>query len=182
MRIKTIEEQFGFEENPAGSGLMYFIRYSSDRIDGHRMHVLKALREMGVKFRRAGNEIEVRGPSCMGTVSQEYLRRSGALLEELSILNEASEYHDGGAEPFRHIEKLKDVVKLTYYGLLARHKTEDAYSYVSCQVPSITEELREADANKCLYGRERRAIDEIERFCEVQAEILDKKPMVMFGS
>lgn len=171
MRKKTIQEQFNFDENPAAAGLMYFIRYSSERIDSHRKQVVNALESIGIEFKYAnGCEIEVHGPNRILTKS--FRRRLDALLEELSVLNEASTYYDYGLESIKDLTKFRDAVILTYFNLLSGHKKEQAYEYISKDIPRQTQELRIADENKCLYTKERKALDEIERFCRTQEQLL----------
>jgi len=180
MRIKTLQEQFGFRRNPPGAGLLYFVRYSSERIDAHRKQVVKALNSMDVKFRsRSYGEVEVYGPARDKGLDESYLNRLDALLEELSILNEASDYYDGGAEAYRDIAKLKDVIILNYNNLLAHRRKAEASIYICEDVPRVIKELRIADKNNCLYAKERKALDEIERFCRGQDELLSRRRKVV---
>lgn len=165
----TLWKQFQLpqELHSKGSGIMYYLRYSFDRVCAHRDQIAKELQSRGVYMEDFEHGI---GVSIKPLVKN--IRPIQHLLEELSALNEAVEYFEAFGRKMT-LDELKSSIQLKTFDLLGRDLPE-AYNFVDYHVPMLVSEIRAADRNDVLYGHERRTLQEITDFASNKVEQLNR--------
>lgn len=170
MAEKTLWEAFNLaEKNPdPGGGIMYCLMYDLDRIIAHREPVVSAIQAMGVKLEEADDVIAV---VLQNELSEFKKKKLLILLEELSVLNEAQEYHEVGFGKYNTIEELKSGLIIAYFSFLGEKKQTDAYNLVSKVIPQIVQDIQTSDSqSRFLYAHERRTLDELLSFARRHAK------------
>jgi hypothetical protein len=165
---KDLWKQFNLgKNNPSpGGGILYCLRYSPERIEAHQESVISALENIGAEIIDLGQGL---GISLKGLGESEQ-RRAVILLEELSVLNEAQEYHEAGFGRYRSISELKDGLICSYLRALERDQVA-AYDLVDVNIPQIVRDISIADKqNKILNSLEREEIKELSDFARRQVE------------
>ncbi len=157
------------ERNPAkGGGILYCMRYSKDRLEAHQEQVIGALKEMGATIADVGNG----GIGLsLGHVADGINENAVLLLEELSVLNEALEYHQAGFGACKSFGSLKNRFISGYFELLDRDKVS-AYDFVDLGIPLIMRDIAvSANQGKKLKAHERKTLQELGSFASRQVEL-----------
>jgi len=166
---KDLWKQFNLgKNNPSpGGGILYCLRYSPERIEAHQESVISALENIGATIQDyADQQVAV----SFKNLDESQKRRAVILLEELSVLNEAQEYHEAGFGRYRSISELKDGLMCSYVNILERDQVA-AYDLVDVNIPQIVRDIRIADKqNKILSAFEREQIKELSDFAKRQVE------------
>ena len=181
--MDSLEKQFNLAENnpDQGGGILYCIRYNREHIDEHHAQVVEALKHMGITFKdeEGGNGIAV---NAENTLSQDEERRTLALLEELSVINEARKYKDAGLDDVKSITELSNRLMLTYHALLDAKNLADAYNFVDIFIPRVVNDIHLADQqNKILSAEDRKAVKELYSFARSKEKFLNKNKSVVLG-
>ena len=179
--MSNLEKQFnlGPANQDQGGGILYCMRYDSAHIEEHHTQVIEALKKIGLTFSDRGEDIAV---SSENKLSPEEEKRALALLEELSVINEAREYKEAGLDGIKNIRDLRDRLSLSFYALLDQRKLVDAYDFVDLFIPRIVNDIRLADKqNHVLSSEDRKALEELARFAQSRAEMLNKGTSMISG-
>ncbi len=161
----SLEKQFNLAENnpDQGGGILYCMRYEREHIEEHHAQVIAALKAMGISFREEG-ESGIAAES-QDDLDPEQQRRRFALLEELSVINEAREYKEAGLDGVKSVSELSNRLVVTFHGLLRSRKLANAYDFVTVFLPMIISDIRLADKqNKVLSSEDRAALDKLSAF------------------
>ncbi len=160
--------------NPSkGGGVMYFLRYSPERINTHRNQVVSALKAMDVELRDCQDKILVRTPVPYKDLTKTNKSRLSALLEELSVLNEATEFNETYGD-CRTLDQLGDRLIQVYWALLDSQKLANAYNFVSMGIPEIVQGLKQSEQNHALYKREKTSIEKLAEFARRKTKYLGR--------
>lgn len=179
--MDNLEKQFNLAENnpDQGGGILYSMRYSKDHIEEHHMQVVEALKRIGVTFKDEGERIAVTPEK---ELSPEEQRRTLALLEELSVINEAREYKETGLDNIQNISDLKNCLILSFHALLDAKNLVDAYNFVTLFIPRIVSDIRLADKqNQVLSAQDRKDVNELAAFAAAKEKMLNKHRIVIMG-
>jgi hypothetical protein len=170
---KTLWEQFNLRDYSLdqGGGILYCIRYSPERISAHRNAIIKNLESRGVYI----EEVEDRlGVGFRRTQNHEERNSAIIMLEELSVLNEATEYQEAGLEQYRSIRELVDGIKTSVLEGVSQKNLVDIYNFLEMSIPQIVRDIRIADRqNKVLSNKERQALDNLMEFASRQVRQLN---------
>lgn len=154
------------ENNPDQGGILYAVRYDTETLLNHRDAVVRALVD-----RRAG--IMELGPGSIGIVmndvKDEDRQRTELLLEELSVVGEAIEYHDVGLDD-DSIADLSEHLK----GLLVRHivmgSPSQAFDFANVQISRLVKDIKSAhEQNHVLSAEECETVEDLGRFAAAKA-------------
>ncbi|MBI2657725.1 hypothetical protein HYX08_03445 [Candidatus Woesearchaeota archaeon] len=182
MAKKTLWEEFNLAENNPDQegGILYAMRYDAERIKAHRGAVVGALRDIGIEFQEVDNLI---GMFPKNVLSESETRRVYALAEELSVLNEATEYQEAGFGRFKTWGELKDGLVSHYFSLLLDKKDlVGAYNLATMVIPQIVRDLRIAQAQgKPFSSGEKRTIDDLLAFAISRERQLNHPRLVFIG-
>jgi len=116
-------------------------------------------------------------------LSESDQRRVYALAEELSVLNEATEYQEKGFGKFRNLGELKNGLVSTYFSLfLDERNLVAAYNLVTMGIPQIVQDLKISIAQgKRFSAKERHTIDDLLTFAVTRERQLNKLKIVFIG-
>jgi hypothetical protein len=179
--MENLEKQFNLgPANPdQGGGILYCMRYSSEHIEEHRAQVLAALKDIGLTFKDHKEGIAV---EAQNTLSPEDEERTLALLEELSVINEAEEYIDAGLDGVKNIKDLYNRLVLSFMALLDKRNLVDAYNFVTVFIPTIVSDIWLADQqNHVLSAEDRRLVEELASFAQSKEKMLNNNRSVILG-
>jgi hypothetical protein len=164
----SLWHQFNLAEaNPSqAGGLLYAMRYSSEEIEAKREIVIAALERIGVT-------LEDMDEDGIGVALSDDAARDQALalLEELSVENDAVAYHLAGYGQYHTISELCTGLKGNYLELLTHGKPNmvAAYNLATLVIPEIVRDLRSADVqNNVLSARDRKELDALEQFARTK--------------
>ena len=169
------------ERNPAqGGGILYCLRYSKERLEGHQEQVIKSLENLQVSIRDFS---EFRLALDLNMVLRGDKKRVFSLLEELSVINEALEHKVGGFGKCRTIADLKDLLISSYLVCLKSGDMANSYEIVASLIPQIIKDLNIAGVQGKKFKRyEQRDIQELKDFAKRQFDHLnDSRGYVLFG-
>lgn len=176
----SLWKQFNLaSNNPAqGGGILYCMRYSRERLEGHQEQVMRGLENIGANIRETDRGFEV---SLLKSPSKAY-RRMVALLEELSVINEALELNAVGLGNYRTISELKNGLMASYLTTLEKDMTS-AYDLVDAIIPQIIRDLKISEKQgKKFKAHEREDIQQLEEFARRQSNHLnDHSGYIIFG-
>ena len=163
-------------EDPGG-GILYCLRYSSEKINAMQENIVSFLKKSGVEMIDQGEGIGAKIDKNLLNPQKAYL-----LLEELSVLNEAKEWIGAGMGDLQTISKLKSHFITTYFYTLNRNKV-DAYNLVDVIIPNICRDIACAhQQNRVLSSRSKKDLGELFYFSKKQIEHLnDPRGYVVFG-
>jgi hypothetical protein len=157
--------------NPSpGGGIFYCMKYSKERLEAHQAQIISVLTGSGATIRESRGGLGV----AFKKMDDDGKTRAVRLLEELSVLNEALEYHSVGIGECRNIEDLKNHLISRYFESLARDKVS-AYNLVDVVIPQIVKDVSISDLQGLgLKAHEKRTLAELKQFASRQVEIHNK--------
>lgn len=160
------------EHNPdQGGGILYCLRYTEEVLVGKQRQVVSALTKLGFTLKEVEQGIEA---ASSHNLSDSDYRRAGALFEELSVINEALEYKQGGFDRIKSIQDLKNTIIGDFFGFLERRKLAEAYDLVSVVVPTLVRDIARADRqNKLLTRQDKVALQELQDFARKKEKFLN---------
>jgi hypothetical protein len=165
MDAETLWEEFNLGENTAdpGGGILYCLRYDSDRINSHREQVIRTLKSYGIELNDVDEGIAA-VPDHPMTSNEKMIVYN--LLEELSCLNEAQEYNEAGYGRMNSVRGLGSSLIL-YYFELVKENIVDAYNLIDLAIPELVRDIKIADRQNNVLGPEdRKALEELASFAE----------------
>lgn len=167
MDEKSLWEEFriGEELFMDVEGILYASRFSLDRITIHREQVIVALKSMGIEMSEVEEGIGIHGhtDSNIGNVS--------LLLEELSVLNQATDYKAAGINGVEDLQKRYSLAFLRYS---EERRLPEAYDMVTIEIPRLVSGLRAADIhNSVLYPHERKALEDLLTFAKHKDDLMN---------
>jgi hypothetical protein len=154
------------ENNPDQGGILYAVRYDTETLLNHRDAVVEALVDSG-----AG--ITELSPGSIGIVMNGVKdadrQRTALLLEELSVVGEAIEYHDVGLDD-DSIADLSEHLR----DLLVKHivvgSPSQAFEFANVQVSRIARDIESAhEQNQVLSAEEHQTMEDLGRFAAIKA-------------
>jgi len=169
------------ERNPAqGGGILYCLRYSKEHLEAQQEAVIKAIRGMRMSIRDVG---ESRLELDLSFIPEDNKKTACALLEELSVVNEALEYNASGFGNNKSIPELSRGLMDTYFQMLTKSNPADTYNFISMAIPEIVRDLRISEAQgKNFTTKERKAIQELQDFAKSQTRRMgNTSKYVIFG-
>ncbi len=178
--VDSLWHQFNLAEaNPSqGGGLLYVMRYSLEEIEAKREIVIAALERIGVTL----EDMDTEGIDA--SLSDDAARDQAlALLEELSVENDALAYHVVGYGQYHTVPELCTGLKGNYLELLTNGKPNmvAAYDLVTLVIPEIVRDLRSADIqNAVLSEKDRKELAALEQFAQTKDRQLNRRT-VMIG-
>ena len=166
------------EKNPdRGGGILYCIRYGSDRLKAQQDIVISKLQAMSVEIIEVENQLGIKIKPGMTKSERETML---IMLEELSVVNEALEYGGVGLGNMGSLDMLKNALVGSYFNLLGRDKVA-AYDIVDMVIPEIVSDIRHAEKQgKVLSSAERKILDDLAGFAARQVENMNGT-QVLFG-
>lgn len=179
----SLEQQFNLAEaNPdPGGGILYCMRYDREHIEEHHAQVIQALKRIGVTFKddeTSGGIAAV--PENELTPDEE--KTELALLEELSVINEAREYKEVGLDGVTNVKELCERLTLSFYENLDQKRLVDAYNFVSVFLPTVIRDLQIADKqNGVLSKKDRDAVQQLADFATAKEKMLNKNRILILG-
>lgn len=180
MPEKTLWEEFNLaERNPdQGGGILYAMRYDADRIKSHREAIVSALQDMGMEIKETEGMIGVIPKAPLDESGQ---RRAFALLEELSVLNETTEYQENGMGRYKNLGELSNGLKAAYFQLLDKHDLPNAYNLATMVIPQIVRDISISHAQGKSFSRKDIAtIDDLMDFAVSRDRQLNSSRVVVF--
>ena len=179
----SLEKEFNLGENnpDPGGGILYCMRCDSEHIEEHHAQVIKALKNMSITFKddEASGGIAVI-PENELTPDEE--KRELALLEELSVINEAREYKEVGLDDVTNVKELCERLTLSFYENLDQERLVDAYNFVSVFLPTVIRDLRIADKqNGVLSKKDMDAVQKLADFATAKEKMLNKNRILILG-
>jgi len=176
---RELWEAFNLAKNnpDRGGGILYCIRYGSERLKAHQDTLISALQAMPLEIIEVENQLGIKIKPDMTESKRETLL---IMLEELSVVNEALEYVQAGLGDLGSLDKLKTALQGTYFNLYDSRALTDAYNFVSMSIPEIVRDIRHSDThNDVLSSAERKILDELMTFAIRQERILNKPHRVV---
>ncbi len=105
-------------------------------------------------------------------LNESETRRLCILLEELSILNEAEEYHAAGYGKYHTIEQLKDGLVSAYNHYLDMNRLPQAYDIIDMVIPEIVADITTSDAkSRFLSTKERQTLTDLLAYAKRQVNL-----------
>ena len=170
---KTLWEQFNLRDYnlDQGGGILYCIRYSPERLSAHRNAIIRSLESRGIYIEEAEDRL---GVGSRRTQNHEERNSALMMLEELSVLNEATEYQEAVFGQYRSIRELVDGIKTSVLEGISQESLVDTYNFLEMSVPQIVRDIRIADQqNKVLCNKERQALNSLMEFASRQVRQLN---------
>lgn len=169
------------EQNPSpGGGILTCLRCSREEIEERHPSVVSAIQDMGVSLEDIDTGIAV---IPQNPLSQEDTVKLMALLEQLSVLNEALEYHGAGYGAFHTIAELRNGIVSQFLTLLIDQKDlPGAYNLVDLVVPEIVRDIRVTHKRESILSQdEEHELDELTEFAKIKVRQLNRQS-VLIGS
>jgi hypothetical protein len=166
---KILWDQFNLAENnpDPGGGILYAIRYDTEELLAHRDAVISACDEAGASIREINDTLV---GVTLFDVAEEDQDRVVILLEELSVVSEAIEYHEAGINP-ADLSDLADESKIY------------ALNLVDLGIPTLVDDLEVAQSqNDVLTLEDQRIIRGLGSFASMNAELFGSHRVVILGS
>jgi hypothetical protein len=156
--------------NPAqGGGILYCMRYSRERLEGHQEQVIEGLKRLNGRVEKKERNLV----AYANQVPEESYDSFRKLIEELSVVNEALELNSAGFGNYKSIADLKEGLIGTYLAALEKDLVS-AYDLVDAIIPQIVRDLKiSAKQGKNFKAHERVDIRELEEFARRHVEILN---------
>jgi hypothetical protein len=169
------------ENNPdPGGGMLYALRYDTDSLTSHRDAVVESIRARGASIVVLGDMLGI----DLYELEAEDEGTAMLLVEELSVVNEALEYHKDGIV-YDSIDALAANIKGSFIdGIISNDagKKADAYNLVGLGIPMLVKDLKTAHAqNEVFSPDELRTVRELGNFAATQVELFGNHRVVIIG-
>ncbi len=152
-----------------GGGILYAINYDTENLLAHRAGVSATLVNAGAIIFEMDESLAV----DLAEVQEPDRERAKILLEELSVVNEAVEYHESGFNP-SSIEDLADKLRKVFLTSLFMDKSA-AFDIANISIPQIVRDIRTAQSqNDVLSESETETIENLSEYAEKRAEQIAK--------
>jgi hypothetical protein len=181
---KILWDQFNLAENnpDPGGGILYAIRYDTEELLAHRDAVISACDEAGASIREINDTLV---GVTLFDVAEEDQDRVVILLEELSVVSEAIEYHEAGINP-ADLSDLADELKASFRCEITSSRIESkiyALNLVDLGIPTLVDDLEVAQSqNDVLTLEDQRIIRGLGSFASMNAELFGSHRVVILGS
>lgn len=168
------------ENNPdRGGGMLYLLRYGSENLKEHQKVIISVLEAMPVEIEDVGEGLGIKPKRHLTEAEFSNLK---LFLEELSVVNEALEYAEGGFEGVDSIRALKDKLIVAFLGTLSAGNKIAAYDLFDITGPEIIRDMRYADRNGGVLSEEdRAALNELQDYAAHKVKTLGGRSLVLIG-
>jgi hypothetical protein len=163
----SLWNQFNLVENnpDPGGGILYAIRYDSDTLLTRRDAIRTAIIGSGATIFELDYGLGIDG----SVIEVEGRSRFAVLIEELSVLNEAIEYHEADLNVESIAELSQHLRNVFMAGLLTDHLT--AFDLVNINIPQIIKDIEIAHNQNDVISREEQTIlKDLGKFAATRAE------------
>ncbi len=162
---------FGEDSPDPGGGILYAIRYDTDSLCTHRDAVIARLTASGATIFLTEEGLLAIDISDLDDESED---TALLLIEELSVVNGALEYHENGINP-DSIEGLANYLKSTFYWQIASEYTDikiSALNLVDLIIPQVVEDLQTAHAQSGVLSlNEQQTVKELGQFASSNSDL-----------
>jgi hypothetical protein len=153
MTPENLWQEFNLAENnpDPGGGILYAIRYETDALREQQSRVIGGLVTMGVGISvgEFDNQLRVVIPET----APEQRQKAAIMLEELSVVNEALEYHVAGFD-CESISELSERLKATFRSQFNNTDKVDAYDLATIAIPQIVGNILAAHEQNGVLSKE----------------------------
>jgi len=169
------------ENNPdPGGGILYAIRYDTDDLAEHRATVVDAMRVAGTSIADVDGMLAV----DLSGVNEDDRQRVRVLVEELSVTNEAIEYHEAGINP-NSIDGLANSLKSSFGDGILSDDTDKkiaAFNLLDLGIPLIVGDLKTAqEQNRPLTQEEYRTVKGLGDFAARSSRFYGSRRVIIIG-
>jgi hypothetical protein len=174
----SLWNQFNLAENnpDPGGGILYAIRYDTEGLLAHRDAITEAIVDSGARI----SEVDDRLGIDASAIKSADRPRVAALLEELSVVSEAIEYHEEGVTT-NSIAGLSDHLRgVLLTGLVTNQLV--AFDFANITIPQIVRDIETAhDQNNVLRPEEQRTVRDLGEFAARRAKQIASNSIIIIG-
>lgn len=167
-------------DNPdPGGGILYAVRYDTLSLYTHRDRVVDSLIEQGCSIFFTEDGLLI---LSIDGVSEDKEESVLLLIEELSVVNEALEFHEEGLNP-DSIDGLAESLKASFArDIVSRDPSikAAALNLVDLFIPQVVEDIHEAQAqNRVLTPAQQQKINELGYFASLKSDLFSVQRMML---
>lgn len=162
-----------------GGGILYAVRYEAEVLERAQERLATTLGELGVTIAEHDQGL---GVSFDG-IPDDSVEHAALLVEEISVVNEALEYHDAGLGKCNSIAELCDALRGAFFSLETPETKDGALDLVDLFIPQVTGDILNAHKKSNVLKRdELEEIHDLIEFAETQSAFLGGHNLVILGA